>query len=133
VSEEQIGIVKRVLAAVGERDFATLRELAAPDIVLRPLLSVWPRPYTGIDGLELWWKDVEELWSDFTIEDKEIRELDADTLLVSVEWRGLPRGTAAEVSGPGAAVIRFRDGKGIYVGVFLDEASALESLEADGD
>lgn len=129
-SEQQIELISRALDAVGQRDLTAMRELAAPDIVLQPLMSVWPRPYTGIDGIENWLGDVEELWSDFSISGSSFRSLDDDTVLVTTLWRGVPKGEGAgEVAGPGAALIRFRGDQAIRMQLFLDEAMALRAYD----
>ena len=120
-------VVRRALAAVSRRDLPGIVEHADADIELRPLLSVWQRHYRGPAGIEQWLSDAEELWEDFGVEADNFNEVDDDTLIVQMRWRGRAKGTASEYEGPAAALVRFRAGKVIEVDIHLDEQRALEA------
>jgi ketosteroid isomerase-like protein len=128
VPGDNIQVVRQALDALGRRDLPGLLEHVDADIELHPLLSVWPRTYSGRDGIEEWWRDVGELWEDFTLEPEAFRDFGDGNLLVRVRWRGRAKGATAELDGPAAAVVRFRTDKVTSVEIHLDEAQALQAI-----
>ncbi len=123
---------RRAFEAFAARDLPRLTELVAPDVELRPLVSVWQRSYRGVEGLEEWFAEVTRTWAEFTIEEDEIREIDADRMLVRGHWRGCAVAGGNEVGGPSAAVITFRGDKVAIADFFLNEEGAMRSLDSAG-
>ena len=121
-------VVRQALAAVGRRDLSAILERVDADVELHPVLSVWPRTYRGREGIEQWWRDVGELWEDFSVETEGFRDVGDETLVVRVRWRGRARGASTELGGPAAAVVRFRGAKAAFVEIHLDEAQALRTI-----
>jgi ketosteroid isomerase-like protein len=132
VEEERIEVVRRAMAAVSRRDVAAFIEDVAPDCELHPLMSVWPQPYRGHDGIERWFRDLAEVWDEFTVEPESFRGLGDDTLLVRMRWRGRGRGSEAELDGPSAALWRFRGELVVSARIYPDEARAMQAFEAEG-
>jgi ketosteroid isomerase-like protein len=123
-----IDVARQVLDAVGRRDLPAILEHVDADVELHPLLTVWQRTYRGREEIEQWWRDVGELWDDFSIEPEDFRDLGGGTLVVRVRWRGRAKGASAELDGPAVAVMRFRDTKAVSVDIHLDEARALRAI-----
>lgn len=130
VSQQQKAAVERAIDAIGRRDVAAIVEQVDESVEIHPLVSVWQATYHGHSGVEQWARDVTELWDEFSVSMLSARELDRQTLLVSVEWRGLARGTSTEMSGPGAALVRFRADKVVAAEFHFDEQRAVEANEA---
>ena len=130
MSEQRIEVVRRALDALDRRDLPGLLEQVDPSFELNPLVSVWPQPYRGRDGIEEWWRDLDGLWDEFTMHADDFRDLGDDTLLVLVHWSGRPKGGDTEVAAPGAALVRFRGDKPVAADFYLDEARALEAFGA---
>jgi ketosteroid isomerase-like protein len=128
--EERIEIVRRAMAAVARRDTSAFLAELADDCELRPLMSVWPQPYRGHDGVERWFEDLAAVWDSFSVEPQEIWPLDDDTLLVALVWRGRGKGQQNELEGPAVALWRFRGDKAIAAHLYPDETRALEAYEA---
>jgi ketosteroid isomerase-like protein len=128
VSEANIEAARQAFTAVGRRDLTGLLEHADPEIELHPLTSVWQRAYRGHAGIEQWFRDVGDLWREFSVGAEGFRDLGHGTLLVRLHWRGRARTGSAEVEGPAAAVVRFDGNKMVSVDVHLDEERALASL-----
>ena len=124
--------VRRAFEAFAARDLPALSELVAPDVELRPLVSVWQRSYRGLEGLEDWFREVSKTWAEFEFKSDEVREIDADRLLVKAHWRGCAVAGGNEVGGPSAALITFRDDKVVLADFFLNEEAALAAVGSGG-
>ena len=124
--------VRRAFEAFAARDLSALRELVAPDVELRPLVSVWQRSYRGLDGLEEWFGEVSKTWAEFEFMSDEVREIDADRILVKAHWRGCAVAGGSEVGGPSAAVITFRDEKVVLADFFVNEDAAMAAVGSGG-
>ena len=124
--------VRRAFEAFAARDLPALSELVAPDVELRPLVSVWQRSYRGLDGLEDWFREVSKTWAEFEFKSDEVREVDADRMLVKAHWRGCAVAGGNEVGGPSAALITFRDDKVVVADFFLNEEAALAAVGSGG-
>jgi ketosteroid isomerase-like protein len=131
--QKRIEMVRRAMAAIGRRDPSAFIAEVAEDCELRPLMSVWPQPYRGHDGIRQWFDDLAGVWDEFSVEPEDIRALEDDTLLVALLWRGRGKGRPDELSGPAVALWRFRDDKAVSARLYPDETSALEAYEAGED
>ena len=130
--QTRIEIVRRAMAAVARRDVSAFVADLAEDCELRPLMSVWPQPFRGHDGIARWFVDLCAVWDEFSVEPEGFRALDEDTLLVPLLWRGRGKSGGSELEGPAVALWRFRDDKAVSAHLFPDEARALEAYEAGG-
>jgi ketosteroid isomerase-like protein len=128
--QERIELVRRAMAAISRRDTSAFLAEVADDCELRPLMSVWPQPYRGHEGIERWFEDLAAVWDSFSVEPEEIRVLDNDTLLVALVWKGRGKDRLDELSGPAVALWRFRDDKAVSAHLYPDEPRALEAYEA---
>ncbi len=128
MSEANVQAVRQALAAVERRDLIGLLEHADPEIELHPLMSVWSRTYRGHAGIEQWYRDVGDLWQEFSLDPESFRDLGEGTLIVRLHWRGLANDRSTEIEGPAAAVFRFGGDKMVSIDVHLDEERALASV-----
>jgi ketosteroid isomerase-like protein len=128
--QDRIEIVRRAMAAIARRDVSAFVADLVDDCELRPLMSVWPQPYRGHDGIEQWFADLAAVWDEFSVEPEDFRALDEDTLLVALLWRGRGKGVQTELEGPAVALWRFRGDKAVSAHLYPDEARALEAFEA---
>jgi ketosteroid isomerase-like protein len=127
-AEERERIVRRAFEAFAARDLEALTELVAPEIELRPLVSVWQRSYRGLDGLEEWFGEVNRTWDEFTFEAEDVRELDPERMLVKARWRGRAVAGGSEMGGPSAALVAFRGDKVVLADFYVNEEAALGAL-----
>jgi ketosteroid isomerase-like protein len=132
MAAEREETVRRAFEAFAARDLPALSELVTPDVELRPLVSVWQRNYRGLDGLDDWFREVSKTWAEFEFHADEVRELDADRMLIKAHWRGCAVAGGSEVGGPSAAVITFRDDKVVIADFFLSEEAALAAAGSGG-
>jgi ketosteroid isomerase-like protein len=116
------------LDAISRRDLTALLALLAPEIELRPLMSVWQQSYRGHEGIERWWRDVAALWESFEVRADDFRDVGDDAMFMRIEWRGVGKGTGNEVEGPLTGIARFAGDKVLVLEIFIDEARALASV-----
>ena len=128
MADDRVAIVQRFMNAISASDLEALLAESHPDGELIPLVSAWPQPYHGHDGVREWWADLNGTWDEFTVQYEDSRELDDGALLVNIHWRARGRGGHPVVEGPSVVVFRFRDGKVLSAHVFVDERRALSSL-----
>jgi ketosteroid isomerase-like protein len=126
---ENVALVREALDALGRRDLPGMLAVAHEDAELNPLITVWPQPYRGHAGIEQWWNDLGSMWQEFSIEVEDIRDLDDDVLLATVEWSGTPQGAGTPLTGWAAAIVRIADDKLIGLDMHLDERRALAAFE----
>src|SRR5213076_1892488 len=84
-----IDVGARCIDAISRRDAASLKELAAPDVEVRPLRAVLEDTvYRGRDGVDQWMRDVAETWVELNIEICEISEPEPGYVVARVTLHG---------------------------------------------
>ena len=116
------------MGALSRGDVDGMIAVSHPDGEVTPLMSTWPQPYHGHDGLRQWYADMHHVWDEFKAEPVAFREVEGGILLVEISWHAIGRGGAPELEGPAVVVFRFRDGKAFHAHVHVDEEAAMKSL-----
>ena len=89
-----IEVVRRCIAAISNRDVATLAELSTDDCEVTPLRAqLEDTIYRGRAGIDEWMKDMSETWAELRIEVEEISEPEADSVEAIVTLRGRGHGS----------------------------------------
>jgi ketosteroid isomerase-like protein len=123
-------LVRRAYAALAERDYEVLGELAAPDFELDITDRVFnPATYYGADGLQQFFAEVDELWEsmDMTVE-RLVERADEVLALLLVNITG--RGSGLQLQDRIAQHWTARDGKLVRMRVRSDQEAALAEFEA---
>jgi ketosteroid isomerase-like protein len=123
-------LVRRAYAALAERDYETLAQLAAPDFELDLTDRVLnPATYRGAEGVRQFFAEVDELWEWMDLNVERLIERDADVLaLLLVDIKG--RGSGLELQSRIAQRWTTRDGLLVAMRVFADPDAALARFEA---
>jgi ketosteroid isomerase-like protein len=147
MGREDVELVARLQALITETedlkrrlDDDTLRdslgELIDPEAEFRFMdveggaLGDFRVPTTGVEGLRAGWTDWIEPWEEFgLVFDRSIDAGDGKVVLLA-EMRGKVRG-GVEVSQPGAAVIRIREGLIVGMDFYLDRRQACRAAGLD--
>jgi ketosteroid isomerase-like protein len=132
MSEENVEVVRSMLAAAtaGLRPEQAL-EFFDPEIVIDATRNVInPGTYTGIDGLERWQADIDEVWEEIRLEPIEF--IDAGDRIVTVSRLvGTGKGSGIEVTRTSSAqVATVRNGRIVRWEIGFTERG--EALEAAG-
>ncbi len=88
--------------------------------------------YRGHEGLRRWWSDLEEAFSDFTMEAEEITPLDKERFLTTQRFVGRFRHSQIPLDAPWASVLTVRDGRITRAVGYLSKKQALRELEREG-
>jgi ketosteroid isomerase-like protein len=130
VAEERTEVVRQFMDAITRGDIPALLAVSDPEVELVPLVSVWPTPYRGHDGLRQWHRDLAENWEVFEVRPEGFKELPGGAMLVDIQWRSQGKGGGPEVAGPAAVIYRFRDGRVLSAHVHVDASQALRDPTA---
>ena len=123
-------LVRRAYAALAERDFQALSEVAVPDFELDVTDRVLnPATYRGEDGLRQFIAEVDELWESMDMNVERLVERDDEVLaLLLVNIKG--RGSGLTLQDRIAQHWTARDGKLVRMRVRADQEAALAEFEA---
>ena len=128
MSQDQIELLRPVLAEWAEGNFWRAAELMAPDITFRAA----PPANIVAHGREEAARQILDLlahWRDYRIEAEELEDLGEDSVLVVGRQRGTGKLSGAQVDFPIFMVWKFRENE--VIGVYL-EGTRGAALEAAG-
>jgi ketosteroid isomerase-like protein len=127
MSEENVEIVRRDIAARSARDWAVLAEIWHPDIELE--LVAGSGTFRGFDEIRRFFDSLSDLYSEYRVEADEI--IDAGDRVVTVErvgGRGLKGSDAAVwVQEKLFRLISFKEGKVWRIKEYRNRVQALEA------
>jgi len=128
MSQENVELVRPLLAEWAEGNFWGGAELMAPDVTFR---AAPPANFVahGLEETARQMLDVLAHWSDYRIEAEELEDLGEDSVLVVGRQRGTGKLSGAEVDYPIFVVWKFRENE--VIGVYL-EGTRDAALEAAG-
>jgi ketosteroid isomerase-like protein len=134
MSQENVEVVRAAYDAWNAGDMNALRELYAPDVIVRGPEG-WPEsgPWVGREAVMRLWDQQRETWdSDSLIATSAFIEA-ADRVAVRLNWRGVGHGPQADLVLTNVVTVRER--RIVYQEFFSDHAAALETVglsEQDG-
>jgi ketosteroid isomerase-like protein len=129
MSQENVETVRRIAAAVGQRDLSVFLELTDPTVEWHTSLSVVSKggAYHGHEGVRQYVSDLADAFQVFEIDlDERLGVGDLVLAVGRVHYRGNTSGIEQEVSM--GWVFRFRAGKVLYLRAFQEPERALEAL-----
>jgi len=127
VSQENVEVFRRAIAAYEAGDWTTLREITHPDVTLRPAEGfVESGPFLGREAVIRWRQETSKVWPDAMPEPLSDFIDIGNRVAVRVRLRGTGRGP--EMNLEYSEVWTFRDGKVIAVEMFFDHAEALKAV-----
>jgi ketosteroid isomerase-like protein len=87
--------------------------------------------YRGHDGLRRWWNDLDEAFSELTLEFEEIKPLDDERVLTVQRLVGRFRSTGIPVDAQWASVVTVRAGRIARAVGYLTKKDALRTIERE--
>ncbi|HEY2180099.1 MAG TPA: nuclear transport factor 2 family protein [Solirubrobacteraceae bacterium] len=124
-TSENVQTVKRGIDAYNERDIDRLYELAIADFEWVPAIVARfeGESVRGRDGMEAYFREVEETWGVYRLIADEVRDLGDQVLVIGrIELRGRASGLPTDT--PWGCVFHFRDGKLARAQAYLDHGDA---------
>ena len=130
MSRENVGVADELIRLFNARDLEGVLQLTDPECEHRPALEgsvEGTGVFRGHDGVRRWWRQMEETWSEWTVEIDEIRDLGSQVLVFGMaRFRGSLSGT--DVRSPLVSVMTIRAGKLVRKYDYFDRTAALEAV-----
>jgi ketosteroid isomerase-like protein len=126
MSQENVEIVRRGVAAWNAGDMDALRGLYDPSVIVRPIEG-WPEPgpFVGREAVMSWFEQLREAWDTDAMEPISFTDA-ADRVVVRLLWRGAVRGPESNMEFTG--VFALRKGRVFGLELFWNHAEALEAV-----
>ena len=127
MSQENLQVVRAVFDAFSRGDMPALLKLADPSVVFTPIPEAPDvQSFHGHEGLLHGIAQVTEIWDDFSVELREMRDFD-DHVLASLRWWGRGPSSGIQMEVDICALAAFRKGKIVRWQFFESEQQALEA------
>jgi steroid delta-isomerase-like uncharacterized protein len=130
MSQANVEVVERAIAAVNQRDVDTYLACCAEDIQLHTPLSAIEGVYEGRDAIRRFFENMAATSDDFRIAVERIESISADRVLAFLRLTGSGRssGIPMAVNTPSTNIYELVDGKINRIRVFLDREDALKAV-----
>ncbi len=123
MSQENVQLVKRLIDSWNRGERSGEGEVD-PDLVIESRFR--PEPYSGLDGLEQWTREIDEQFEEWQITVQDWRSSGNRVVaLGQIHMRG--RAGGVEFDQPAAAVVEVRERKLFRLRLFGDHGEALEA------
>jgi ketosteroid isomerase-like protein len=135
MSAHNVGLHRRTTKAFNARDVEAYIACFDPSIEFHSTFAAvgGMTVYHGHDGVRRWHRELEEVWGDeIRLEPDAYFDLGEHTLVFYV-IHGRGRQSGADVAMPAAAVVRWRDGLGVYIKGYAQREDALVDLGVSED
>jgi ketosteroid isomerase-like protein len=125
MSQENVKRAHELIAAIKSQDASRLVELTHPDVEWHSLVVVaGSEGYRGHEGIRRYIEDIADALEFIYAEvDDAIRVGELVLLVGHFHYRG--KASGVETKSPGGFVVRFREGKVVYMRAFRDPERAL--------
>ena len=131
MSQENVEIVKRAVAALNERDIDSYLACCTEDIELHTPLAAIGGVYDGHDGIRRFFADVSDAGPDLRVTIERLEAIGADRVLTFEHFSVSGRATGIPTPADGANVFDLAEGKIKRIRIFLDRAEALEAARGN--
>ncbi|MGI9020499.1 MAG: nuclear transport factor 2 family protein [Solirubrobacterales bacterium] len=127
MSEENLQVVRAVFDAFSRGDTAALLELMDPSVVFTPIPETPDvQSFHGHEGVLQGLAQSIDIWDDFSVELREMRDFD-DHVLASLRWWGRGPSSGIQMEVDICGLYTFREGKIVRWQFFASEQQALEA------
>jgi len=128
MSQENLELVKRAIAALNERDIDRYLACCTEDIELHTPLAAIGGVYNGPDGIRRFFADVSDAGPDLRVTIERLEAIGADRVLTFEHFSISGRATGIPTPADSAGVFDLAEGKIKRIRIFLDRAEALEAV-----
>ena len=130
MSQENVEVVERAVAAVNDRDIDGYLACCTEDIQLQTPVSPIEGVYEGSDGVRRYFADLFDAGPDFRITIERLESIGADRVVGFLRLNMSGRASGISLGGdiPATNVWDLADGKIKRVRIFLDRREALEAV-----
>jgi len=130
MSQENLEVVKRAIAALNDHDVESYLAYCAADVQMETPVTPIEGVYKGADGVRRYFADVLEHFPDFRVTIERLERVGADRVLGFLRLNMSGRASGITLGGdiPSANIWDFTDGKIKRVRIFFDRREALEAV-----
>jgi ketosteroid isomerase-like protein len=130
VSEENVEVVNRLIAAVNERDIDGYLACCTEDIQLRTPWTAIEGEYVGQDAIRRFFVDLGDVSPDFRLTIERLESVGPDRVLalMLVSATGRASGIPARTDAPTANVYDLIDGKIRRIQIYIERSEALDAV-----
>jgi ketosteroid isomerase-like protein len=130
MSQENMEVVKRAIAAINDHDFESYLACCTADVQLESPITPIEGVSEGADGIRRYFADILDAGPDFRVTIERLEPVGADRVLGFLRLNMSGRASGITLGGdiPSANVWDFTDGKIKRVRIFLDRREALEAV-----
>ena len=130
MSQENVDIVQRAIAAVNDRDIDSYLACCTADVRMENANVMIEGAYEGADGIRRFFADVLDTAPDFRITIERLESIGTDRVLgfMRLNLSGRASGINLGSDMPSATLYDFTEGKIKRVRIFLDRREALEAV-----
>jgi ketosteroid isomerase-like protein len=132
VSQENVDVVRRAVAALNARDIDGYLACCTEDMELHTPLEAFVGVYERRDGIEQWLVDVEDAAPDFHIELHDVKAVGSHQVLAFAHLGSTGRASGLPLAGDSGNVYDLIDGKIRRTRIFLDRSQALKAVGLEG-
>jgi ketosteroid isomerase-like protein len=127
MSQENVEIVKRAVAAVNQRDIDGYLACCTKDVQLSTPLAEVAGVYEGPNGIRRFFADLGDTSPDFKITIERLEAIGPDRVLAFMLVTGTGRASGIPQDAPTGNVYDLVDGKIERIRIFVDREQALEA------
>jgi ketosteroid isomerase-like protein len=128
MSQENVRLVERAIAAINARDIEGYRACCTEDVKLETPMAAMGGVYQGIDGIRRFLTDVEDAAPDLAMELDGVEEVDSKRVLAFLRNSSTGRGSGIGLAWTQTNVYDLIDGKISHIRIFLDRDDALKAV-----
>src|SRR6202790_1211033 len=128
MSQENVRLVERAIAAINARDIEGYLACCTEDVKLETPVAAVGGGYEGINGIRRYFADIEEAGPDFRIELDGVEEVDSKRVLAFIRFSSTGRASGIRLAAPLTNVYDLIYGKISHVRIFLDRQEALKAV-----
>jgi ketosteroid isomerase-like protein len=134
MSQENVEVVKRAIAALNDHDVESYLAFCTADVQLETPVTPIEGVYEGADGVRRYFADVLDAGPDFRVTIERLEPVAADRVLGFLRLNMSGRASGITLGGdiPATNLWDFTDGKIKRVRIFLDRREALEAAGLSG-
>ena len=129
MSQENVELVGELIAAVERQDLPRLIELTDPEVEWHSFLAELGEGgvYHGHDGMRRYVRDLKDAWEFLSTDVDDTLAVGTVVLVVGqLHYRG--KGSGVETRSPAGYLVKFREGRVVYMRAFRDPEHALEAV-----
>jgi ketosteroid isomerase-like protein len=127
MSEENLKVVERAIAAIDERDIDGYLACCTEDVRLRTPLSPVAGLYEGADGIRRFFADIEDTGPDFQLDLERLQSVGGERVLAFLRVTSHGRASGLPTPAKTGNVYEFEEGKIRRIQIFLDRGEAREA------